>query len=178
MAKQPEEIAGLVQAKFREDSVVEIDGPMQIGRSSVWEVVVRDRRRMIFSRFLEEAPGGTPHVYDSFQALARRLNDLQREALLRQEAPEPPELGTLARESRDGPTASPALPSRVNISKGIPTPLAFAGIGMFISLLFPGRMSVGQGFLWGLLFGFLLVAIVALKEPPQSSKSTDERYVR
>lgn len=57
---------------------------------------------------------------------------------------------------------SPPLPPRSEFSDRIPTPLAIAGIGMLLAAILPDRLTVGQGFWYGLLVGFALVAVVAL----------------
>jgi hypothetical protein len=57
---------------------------------------------------------------------------------------------------------SPPLPPRSEFSDRIPTPLAIAGIGMLLAAMMPDRLTVGQGFWYGLLIGFVLVAVVAL----------------
>ena len=71
---------------------------------------------------------------------------------------------------------SPQLPPRSEFSDRIPTPLAIAGIGMLLAAIMPGMLTVGQGFWYGLLIGFALVAVVALLEHSRSdSPSTKYR---
>lgn len=63
---------------------------------------------------------------------------------------------------------SPQLPPRSEVSDRIPTPLAIAGIGMLLGAIMPDRITVGQGFWYGLLVGFAVVAVVALLRDSQS----------
>jgi hypothetical protein len=66
----------------------------------------------------------------------------------------------------------PRLPRRPELSNRIPTPLAVAGIGMLLAAIFPDRLTAGQGFWYGLLVGFALVAAVAAfpREPPPKER--------
>jgi hypothetical protein len=54
------------------------------------------------------------------------------------------------------------LPQRSQASQRLPTPLVTAGVGMLFSTVLPGGWSPGEGFGYGLLIGFAMVAVAAL----------------
>lgn len=47
-----------------------------------------------------------------------------------------------------------------SVSPNIPTPLATAGIGLFLAAIIPGGLTGGQGFVIGLFAGFAISILV------------------
>ena len=70
------------------------------------------------------------------------------------------------RQMKDGtmdtlpPDSAPKFPSSQPIEPLMPTPLVTAGIGLILSILFPGGLTGGQGFLVGLVIGLALSVLL------------------
>ena len=67
-------IKKLVEDVGIEDEVFEIYGPTRIAGSIAWELWVYDHEEQIATRFVEEVPGESPRVYDTFQQLAVEID--------------------------------------------------------------------------------------------------------
>lgn len=63
------------------DEVFEIYGPIRIAGSIAWELWVYDHEGQIATRFVEEIPGESSRVYDTFQQLAVEI-DIRHEQVL------------------------------------------------------------------------------------------------
>lgn len=69
------------------------------------------------------------------------------------------------------------LSSRERGANLLPTPLATAALGLLICAAVPGGYSGGQGFVIGMLVGFVISVIAALRpqEARRVSKSSKQR---